>query len=223
MSTLSFHETKNVSCGEGGALVLSDPTLKERAEILRDKGTNRSRFFRGQVDKYTWVDKGSSWVLSDVLAALLPPQLENLEKNQQHRSKLWDAYWFGLQDWSREKGFTLPLRPEGVLQTSHLFHVRTNTMDERAQIISSLAEAGISSAFHYQALHLSPMGQRLGYVAGQFPVSETASDTLLRLPLYRTLRAEDIALVVGELVSLELIKRGSGQFHTQPVTSQIAI
>jgi len=200
MSTLSFHETKNVSCGEGGALVLNDPTLKERAEILRDKGTNRSKFFRSQVDKYTWVDKGSSWVLSDILAALLPPQLENLDKNQQHRSKLWDAYWFGLHDWASDNGFTLPLRPDGVVQTSHLFHVRTKTLDQRSRLISSLAEAGTSSVFHYQALHLSPMGQHLGYSAGQFPVSEKASDTLLRLPLYRTLCEEDTASVIGELV-----------------------
>jgi dTDP-4-amino-4,6-dideoxygalactose transaminase len=201
MSTLSFHETKNVSCGEGGALVLNDPGLKERAEILRDKGTNRSNFFRGQVDKYTWVDKGSSWVLSDLLAAFLPPQLENLGANQQHRTRLWNAYWFGLQDWAREKGFTLPVRPEGASQTSHLFHVRTNTLDQRSRLISSLAEAGISSVFHYQALHLSPMAQRLGYTAGQFPVSERASDTLLRLPLFRTLKERSVAKIVGQIVA----------------------
>jgi dTDP-4-amino-4,6-dideoxygalactose transaminase len=206
MSTLSFHETKNVSCGEGGALVLNDLALKERAEILREKGTNRSRFFRGQVDKYTWVDKGSSWVLSDILAALLPPQLENLAPNQQHRAKLWDTYWFGLQEWAREKGFTLPLRPDGVLQTSHLFHVRTNTLDERSQLISSLAEAGISSVFHYQALHLSPMGQSLGYTAGQFPVSERASNTLLRLPLYRNLGEEDVVSAVEKISAMKVRK-----------------
>jgi dTDP-4-amino-4,6-dideoxygalactose transaminase len=199
MSTLSFHETKNVSCGEGGALVLNDPTLRERAEILRDKGTNRSRFFRGQSDKYTWVDKGSSWVLSDILAALLPPQLENLDKNQQHRSKLWDTYWFGLQDWARENGVILPLRPKEVLQASHLFHLRTDTLDQRSRLISSLADAGVSSVFHYQALHLSTMGQRLGYATGQFPVAERASDTLLRLPLYRSLRRKDVLSAVKKI------------------------
>lgn len=201
VSTLSFHETKNLNCGEGGALVLNDSGLVERAEILREKGTDRSKFFRGEVDKYTWVDLGSSWVLSDMLAGVLVGQLERYEEIQRHRRAVWDAYEAGLADWGERHDVRLPVIPDEAEHTSHMFHLRVDSLETRENLIAHLRERGVRAVFHYQALHLSDVGRELGGVEGQCPVTEDAADTLLRLPLHAALGEDDVAQVVAAVTS----------------------
>jgi dTDP-4-amino-4,6-dideoxygalactose transaminase len=196
LSTLSFHETKNVTCGEGGALILNDARLATRAEILREKGTDRTRFLRGQVDKYTWVDVGSSWVLSDMLAGVLVAQLERLASIQTTRTQMWDRYLDELAGWADTQGIRLPSIPDGSDHTAHLFHLRLPDLDARTRFIQHLDDAGITAVFHYQSLHLSEVGRRLGGVVGQHPVTEDASDTLVRLPLYASLTRDDQSRVL---------------------------
>lgn len=162
LSTLSFHETKNISCGEGGALVLNDPEMIERAEIIREKGTNRSRFFRGQVDKYTWVDVGSSYLPSDALAALLLAQLEMREQIQERRRAIWDRYRAELGEWADESQVGLPHVPPHCDQPAHLFYLLLPTLADRQELIAHLKAAGVVATFHYVPLHLSKMGVRLG-------------------------------------------------------------
>jgi dTDP-4-amino-4,6-dideoxygalactose transaminase len=183
-ATLSFHETKNISCGEGGALLLNDPADIERAEILREKGTNRGKFFRGQVDKYTWVDLGSSYVMSEILAAFLWVQLNARERIQARRRAIWNLYQERLQKWAAEQGIQLPQVPPECDQAYHLFYLILPTLEDRQALITHLAQHQISAVFHYQALHASPMGQRLGGQIGACPVTERLSDCLLRLPFY---------------------------------------
>jgi len=186
LATQSFHETKNVTCGEGGAVLLNDPALIERAEILREKGTNRSKFFRGMVDKYTWVDIGSSYVMSDVLAAFLYGQLEQLEKIQQKRKAIWERYDSGLRAWCRSNGVKQPVVPTECEQAYHMYYLLLPTLVTRQAMIEHLKQRGIGSVFHYLPLHLSPMGQSFGGKAGDCPVAESVSDRLLRLPFYNT-------------------------------------
>lgn len=201
MSTLSFHETKNITCGEGGALVINDPALVERAEILREKGTDRARFFRGQVDKYTWVDVGSSWVMSDLLAAILVGQLERLDAIQARRHAIWSAYAEGLAGWATEHGVRLPQIPAEAEHTAHLFHLRFADLTTRTRFIAHMADAGISTVFHYQPLHLSDVGRRYGGREGQHPVTEDAGDTLVRLPLFESLTGEQVERVISRAVA----------------------
>ncbi len=197
LATQSFHETKNFSCGEGGALLVNDERLVERAEILREKGTNRSRFFRGQVDKYTWVDLGSSWVLSDVLAAALLAQLEARESIQRRRALVWQRYAEGLASWARERGVRLPTVPEHCEQSFHMFYLVFNELAERTAFIDHMGKAGIKAVFHYQPLHLSPMGKALGTAReGDCPVTERVADCLVRLPFYADLGESDQARVI---------------------------
>ena len=197
LSTLSFHETKNITCGEGGALVVNDPDLVERAEILREKGTDRARFFRGQVDKYTWVDVGSSWVMSDLLAAILVGQLRRLDAVQARRQAIWSAYAEGLAGWAREHGVLLPEIPEEAEHTAHLFHLRLADLATRTRFIAHMADAGIGTVFHYQPLHLSEVGRRFGGREGQHPVTEAAGDTLVRLPLFDALTTEAVERIIA--------------------------
>jgi dTDP-4-amino-4,6-dideoxygalactose transaminase len=180
----SFHETKNVTCGEGGALLVNEPAYVERAEIVREKGTDRKRFFRGQVDKYTWVDLGSSYVLSDLAAAFLAAQLEQRAEIQAARRAVWERYRDGLAAWAERRGARLPLVPEHCEQPFHLFYVLLASLEERAALIEHLRARGILAVFHYLPLHLSAMGRRHGGRPGQCPVAEDASDRLLRLPFY---------------------------------------
>ena len=201
LSTLSFHETKNVTCGEGGALHINDLSMMERAEILREKGTDRSRFLRGQVDKYTWVDVGSSWVASDLLAAVLVGQLERRDELQLCRLAVWQAYWNGLGAWAARTGVRLPYIPDGCEHTSHMFFLRLATLDQRTRFIGHLAERGVAAVFHYQPLHLSDVGRGLGGVEGQFPVTEIAGDTLVRLPLHVGLTTADVEHVLASVCS----------------------
>jgi dTDP-4-amino-4,6-dideoxygalactose transaminase len=193
MSTLSFHETKNVTCGEGGAIHLNDPELVERAEILREKGTNRARYFRGQVDKYTWVDVGSSWVISDLLAAILVAQLERRDDIQMRRRILWARYNEALTEWASEQNITTPLIPSEAEHTAHMFYLRLPNLENRSAFIDHLKQVGVTAVFHYQPLHLSEVGKLLGGQAGQCPETERAADDLVRLPLFEDLdeRSQD--------------------------------
>jgi dTDP-4-amino-4,6-dideoxygalactose transaminase len=203
LSTLSFHETKNITCGEGGAIVVNDPALVERAEILREKGTDRARFFRGQVDKYTWVDVGSSWVMSDLLAAILVGQLERFDAIQARRRAIWAAYADGLTRWAAEHGVRLPTIPPEAQHTAHLFHLRLPDLETRTRFIQHMADASIGAVFHYQPLHLSEVGRRYGGRDGQHPVTEDAADTLVRLPLLDALTQEQVELVVERVLAFE--------------------
>ena len=187
LATQSFHETKNITCGEGGALVLNDPDFVERAEILREKGTNRSRFFRGQVDKYSWVDIGSSYVMSDVLAAFLYGQLEVWRQIQEKRRRIWQRYDDELRAWALDRDIGCPVVPEGCEPAYHMYYLILPSWQIRQALIALLKSRGIMAVFHYLPLHLSPMGQRLGGRPGACPVSETMSDRLLRLPFFNSL------------------------------------
>jgi dTDP-4-amino-4,6-dideoxygalactose transaminase len=191
MATQSFHETKNVTCGEGGALLLNDPQYVERAEVIREKGTNRSRFFRGQVDKYTWVDLGSSYVPSDILAAFLCAQLEARESIQIKRQRIWERYYEGLGDWAQDRGVRLPIVPDDCQQAYHMFYLLMPSLEQRQGLIAHLKGLGITSVFHYLPLHLSDMGRRFGCEEGACPVTESVSDRLLRLPFHNGMTEED--------------------------------
>ena len=192
----SFHETKNFTCGEGGALIVNDPALLERAEIVREKGTNRSKFFRGQVDKYTWVDVGSSYLMSDILAAALYAQLEQRERIQATRRRVWEAYAQGLADWADANGVTLPHVPAHCGQAYHLFYMLLPSLEKRQALMAHLRERGVGSAFHYLPLHVSHMGRSFGTKAEDCPVTIDVSDRLLRLPLFNEMTDDDAARVV---------------------------
>jgi dTDP-4-amino-4,6-dideoxygalactose transaminase len=200
-ATQSFHETKNFTCGEGGALLVNDPQYSERAEILREKGTNRSRFFRGQVDKYTWVDVGSSYLPSDLLAAFLYAQFEAKDVIQNNRCQIWNRYATCLHDWARMNGIQMPHVPAACEQPYHLFYLLMPSLNDRQALIVYLKEQGISSVFHYLPLHLSQMGQQFGGKVGDCPVTESVSDRLIRLPLFNDLIEADQMYVIEALCS----------------------
>ena len=196
LATLSFHETKNVTCGEGGALIINDPKYIERAEILRDKGTNRGRFFRGDVDKYTWVDLGSSFLPSDILAAFLHAQLEAREEIQSKRRRVWNYYNEQLWSWAQQNDVRLPTVPPHCEQSYHMFYMILPTKEQRDALIQHLKSRKLLSVFHYFPLHLSAMGRKFGGSEGQCPVSERISDRLVRLPFYNDLSEADQHRVV---------------------------
>ena len=184
MSTLSFHETKNLTCGEGGALAITDPGLVERAEIVRDKGTNRTRFSRGEVRRYTWVDIGSSYFPSEILAAFLCAQLDARERIQARRQALWQRYAAELQQWAAANGVALPTIPAGCEHPAHLFYLLLPSSERRDAFLDHLSDHGVEAAFHYVPLHLSEMGQSFGAASGDCPVAEHVSERLARLPLW---------------------------------------
>lgn len=204
LATLSFHETKNFTCGEGGALILNNPAFVERAEILREKGTDRARFFRGQVDKYSWRDLGSSYVMSDVLAAFLYAQLRSRARVQAARRHIWRRYARELAPWAADQGVRLPIVPKHCRHPAHLFYLLFPTRAMRDKAIAHLKERGILSVFHYLPLHLSPMGRRFGGRRGQHPVAESVADRLLRLPLYFELTDQEQSDVIRLLRSCPL-------------------
>ncbi len=203
MASQSFHETKNFSSGEGGALLINDPDLVERAEIIREKGTNRSRFFRGQVDKYTWVDVGSSYLPSDILAAYLYGQLEERSRIQAHRKNLWKTYKTGLESWAFAHEVRLPFIPEHVEQAYHMFYLLLPTLELRQSLIAHLRQREIQAVFHYLPLHLSEMGQKFGGLPGDFPVTENVSDRLLRLPFHNALCEADQERVIEAILEFD--------------------
>jgi dTDP-4-amino-4,6-dideoxygalactose transaminase len=187
MASQSFHETKNFTSGEGGAILINDENLVERAEIIREKGTNRSRFFRGQVDKYTWVDIGSSYLPSDILSAFLYAQLEQRERIQNHRKALWHTYELAFKDWAAKNGVALPTIPAHVEQAYHMFYMLMPDLETRQRFITALREQGIYAVFHYLPLHLSDMGREFGGKLGDCPITENVSDRLVRLPFHNVL------------------------------------
>lgn len=203
MASQSFHETKNFTSGEGGALLINDSKYVERAEIIREKGTDRSRFFRGQVDKYTWVDLGSSYLPSDMLAAFLYGQLEQRERIQSHRKALWETYNLALKDWAQKNGVQLPTIPAHTEQAYHMFYMLLPNLNLRQKFIQYLRDHGIYSVFHYLPLHLSEMGQRFGGQAGDCPVTEDTSDRLVRLPFYNGLNNSQQEIAIEAILGFE--------------------
>jgi dTDP-4-amino-4,6-dideoxygalactose transaminase len=196
LATQSFHETKNITCGEGGALLINDPRYIERAEIIREKGTNRSRFFRGQVDKYTWADVGSSYLPSDILSAFLFAQLESWKDIQAKRKRLWEYYDLHLRSWADKFGVRQPFIPQTCEQPYHMYYLLLPSLDARQALIAYLKAQKINSVFHYLPLHLSEMGQKMGGKPGDCSVTERISDCLVRLPFHNQLTEDDQRIVV---------------------------
>ncbi|MGC1322308.1 MAG: dTDP-4-amino-4,6-dideoxygalactose transaminase [Candidatus Udaeobacter sp.] len=196
LATLSFHETKNFSCGEGGALLINDAQFNERAEIIREKGTDRSRFFRGEVDKYNWTDVGSSYLPSELLAAFLRAQLEHRDRIQESRRRIWEKYASELATWAETNRVRLPVVPPQCEQSYHMFHVIMPSLASRQALISHLAGFGILAVFHYLPLHLSPMGLRFGGRQGDCPVTEDLSDRLLRFPFFTGMSSSEQSQVI---------------------------
>jgi len=199
MATQSFHETKNFTSGEGGALLINDRKYIEEAEILREKGTNRSRFFRGQVDKYTWVSIGSSYLPSDLLAAFLLAQLEERERIQSARQRIWETYYQELGAWAEENNVSMPFVPAHCEQSYHMFYLLFPDLEKRQAAITHLKERNILAVFHYLPLHISPMGEKFGGKAGDCAVTERVSDQLLRLPFYTNMTDDEQKSVIAAL------------------------
>jgi dTDP-4-amino-4,6-dideoxygalactose transaminase len=204
LAAQSFHETKNVTCGEGGALLINDPRFIERAEIIREKGTNRMRFFRGEVDKYSWVDLGSSYLPSDILAAFLYAQFEAHAQIQARRQRIWERYYRELADWADGSGARLPVVPEHCHQAYHLFYLLLPSLQDRQRFIAHLKERGILSVFHYVPLHTSEMGRHYGGARGDCPVAEMVSDRLVRLPFYNQLSEAEQSRVIDAIHEIKV-------------------
>lgn len=196
---LSFHETKNISCGEGGALIINRKKFISQAEIIREKGTNRNKFFRGEIDKYTWVSVGSSYLPSDILAAFLYSQLEKIDLIQKARSRIYNRYYEGLTDLEKKGFIQLPLIPKNCETNFHLFYILLDNQKQRAKLINYLKRSGILTIFHYIPLHTSLMGRKFGYKRGDLPITENVSQRLLRLPLYNSMSAHDQEFVIEKI------------------------
>jgi dTDP-4-amino-4,6-dideoxygalactose transaminase len=195
----SFHETKNIICGEGGAILINNEKFLERAEIIREKGTDRSKFFRGEVDKYTWVDVGSSYLPSEILSAFLYAQLENIELIINSRKSLWKYYYDNLRELEEDGFIKRPVIPENYEHNGHLFYVIVKNGKIRDNLLQYFKSRGILAIFHYLPLHLSPMGRKMGYREGQLPVTEKISSRLVRLPLFYGLTSSEQDTVLGTL------------------------
>jgi dTDP-4-amino-4,6-dideoxygalactose transaminase len=199
LGAYSFHETKNFICGEGGALLTNNPRFRDRAEIIREKGTNRSQFFRGQIDKYTWMEIGSSYVQSDILSAFLFAQLENMDLITRTRRAVFDQYVQALQPLAQRGVLQLPVIPAHCSTNYHMFYVLLEKGSVRNQLIEHLAREGILAVFHYVPLHSSPVGQKMGYRRGMLPVTEDVSERLLRLPMFHELAASEVETIVASI------------------------
>ncbi len=200
MGCYSFHETKNYSCGEGGALLINkDNELIERAEMIRENGTNRSKFFRGEIDKYTWMDIGSSYLPSDMLAAFLYAQFEQLDEINNKRKSIFNYYYEHLKKLEDRVIIRLPIIPEGREYNAHMFYILLNSEKERNNLMDKLKEKGILAIFHYIPLHSSPMGIKMGYKVGDLPITENLSGRLLRLPMYTGLGEKELEYIVGKI------------------------
>lgn len=195
----SFHETKNYSMGEGGAILINDDKYIENAEIIREKGTDRSKFFRGQVDKYTWVHPGSSYLPSDMNAAYLYAQLEEAEKINDYRLNIWNTYYEGLKPLADRGLIELPFIPEGCVHNAHMFYIKTKDLAERTELIKFLKENSILSVFHYIPLHTSPAGIELGRFDGEDEYTTKESERLTRLPLYYGLKQEENDYIINKI------------------------
>jgi dTDP-4-amino-4,6-dideoxygalactose transaminase len=195
LGTLSFHETKNIISGEGGALLVNDPGLVERAEIIREKGTNRSKFFRGQVDKYTWVDMGSSYLPSEILAAFLRAQLESAEEITTKRLAIWNRYHEAFESLERDGRLRRPRIPEDCGHNAHMYYLLLRDLDDRTAFINAMKQKSIQCVFHYVPLHSSPEGLRVGRAEGDLPVTNDVADRLVRLPLWIGLEDEQQSVI----------------------------
>ena len=199
----SFHDTKNVHCGEGGALLINDGSLAERAEIIREKGTNRSRFLRGQVDKYTWVDQGSSYLPSEINAAVLDSQLEHFDDIQDRRFTVWNRYASELADWAGANQVTLMNPPDGV-HAAHVFYLHTPTAASQQALLAHMRENGVIGTFHYVPLHSSPAGQKFGRTAGDLSNTDSFASRLVRVPLWTGLTASDVDRIVSTVTDFRV-------------------
>ena len=203
LSTLSFHDTKNVTCGEGGALIINDPSLIERAEIIREKGTDRTKFLRGQIDKYGWVDLGSSFLPSELLAAMLAAQLERSGWIQECRQRLWQRYMSELGDWAERHHVTLPMVPADRTSSFHMFNVLVPSIAFRDSLFQHLRQRGIQAVSHYIPLHLSPMGRKFGGHPGQCPVAERVNELIVRLPFFTNMTTAELDDVITTVQGFE--------------------
>ena len=204
-ATQSFHETKNISCGEGGALLINDSSFIERAEIIREKGTNRSRFFRGQIDKYSWVDIGSSFLPSDILAAILLSHLEESQIIQKKRKEIWENYDNVLRGWAHDNKVLQPSIPDHCEQSYHMYYLLLPKLDTRQAFIHHLKDRGVHSVFHYVPLHTSEMGKKYGYMEGSLPVTENISNRLIRLPMYFDLSPTDLKEINQAVMEFKIV------------------
>jgi len=204
LSTLSFHETKNVTCGEGGALVINDPKFVERAEIIREKGTNRSRFFRGMVDKYTWIDVGSSYLLSDINAAILCAQLDYRDTIQQRRRSTSTRYQEELAAWSDRQNVDMLHRELATAPPDHLFPILLPDLDARTRMLAYTRQHGVATTFHYIPLHDSPAGERFGTAPLGCPVSTDVSARLIRLPLFSDISDAETSAIIEVVQGFEV-------------------
>jgi dTDP-4-amino-4,6-dideoxygalactose transaminase len=223
LGAYSFHETKNYMCGEGGALCINTPRYLERAHVLRDKGTNRQRFLRGEVDKYTWVAVGSSFLPNELSCAFLYAQLEMLDAISRRREELYESYRRELSYLESEDRVRLPVVQDGCIGNHHIFFLLLADSDERDRLIDHLRRHGIQSVFHYVPLHDSPMGKSLGYRRGDLPVTEEYSGRLLRLPLYYAMTVEEQAAVIGEIKRFFRSRRAAAKPMTVAQTSQAGV
>jgi dTDP-4-amino-4,6-dideoxygalactose transaminase len=196
LGTLSFHDTKNLTCGEGGAIIVNDPLLAARCEVLREKGTNRSSFFRGEVDRYTWIDIGSSFLLSDILASVLLAQVEESTRIQCARRDIWTTYDDELRQWCGDHGVRQPVIPDDAAQSFHMYYLLMRDGEERDSFIKHLRSWDVEATFHYLPLHLTPVGRRLGGEPGQCPITEATSERLVRLPFFTDMTVEQQAYVI---------------------------
>ena len=195
----SFHETKNYSMGEGGAIVINDLKYKEEAEIIREKGTNRSRFFRGEIDKYTWVNHGSSYLPSDMNAAYLWAQLEHADEINNDRLASWDYYHDALLPLARREQIELPFIPEECTHNAHMFYIKARDLEERTALMAHMKEAGVQAIFHYIPLHTAPEGLKVGRFSGEDRYTTRESERIMRLPMYYGLAREDQNRVVSAI------------------------
>jgi dTDP-4-amino-4,6-dideoxygalactose transaminase len=208
LATQSFHETKNFTCGEGGALIVNDTDLLERALVIREKGTDRSRFFRGEVDKYTWVDLGSSYLPSDLLAAFLYAQLEAKDSVQEKRRRIWKRYYETLAEWAESRDVRLPVIPEGCEQAYHMFYMLLPSSEIRTSLITHLKAQSILSVFHYTSLHLSEAGRKFAARPSNCQVTEDISERLLRLPFYNDLDETEQDRVIASVMNFRVHSLG---------------
>ena len=192
----SFHETKNYSMGEGGAILIRDEEPIERAEIMREKGTNRARFFRGQVDKYTWVDWGSSFLPSDILAAYLWAQLERADQINENRLATWQRYYDAFADLAEQGRIELPTIPEGCVHNAHMYYIKCRDLEDRTAFIAHMKERGVQCVFHYVPLHSAPAGLKFGEFVGEDRYTTSESERLVRLPMYYGIADEDLETVI---------------------------
>ena len=200
LAAFSFHETKNIVSGEGGALVINDPALLERAEIIREKGTNRSKFFRGEVDKYTWVDIGSSYLPSDILCAFLLAQLEQGDCIIQQRMEIWNYYHQAFAALEQQGRTRRPIIPADCQHNAHIYHLLIESLETRTALMAHLKRQGIQSTFHYVPLHSAPAGLKYGRTSGSLPITEDLSERLLRLPLGAAMTMAEAKCVVESVL-----------------------